>query len=55
MSLVVVDIPAKSVEERIGKIVLELGLVIFLLPAKIRVAMERVFLNQRLDRCRDCH
>jgi hypothetical protein len=33
----------------------QLGLVVFFLPAKIRVPVKRVLLDQFLDRLGDCH
>ena len=45
MTLVVVHIPAERVEERIGKILPELGFVILLLPAEIGITVECVLVD----------
>jgi hypothetical protein len=56
VTLVVIDIPAKCMKERIGEILAELGFVIISsLTAKIGIAMECVLINKGLDPFGDCH
>lgn len=54
-SLVVVHVVAQRNKERINEILPELRLVVFLLPAKVRVAVECVSFDKRLDRYGNCH
>jgi hypothetical protein len=55
MSLVVIHVPAQCMEEWIGEVLPELGLVVLFLPADVRIAVERILVNKRLDGIRDCH